>query len=822
MTRNLPDRSSSEPQLKRHKSENGTELSTILARATSNTYSSLDDVLEDIDSAVHDFVDKLELTNGTPRNQYSQPDPVKNNLSLKASAFRSRAHQLVENHKASIRQTTTVGHSSGGNVDSKSLITISAKTGETKSMLTLYGNAPAPRQLFSSLQIPIKVAGEDQNVIQPLQEAGLPTGITTTQIVPIHSTSLFDEKKRTQTLGELFPTSSTLPALQPPKASKIATTRSSNVGWYQPASADSQLKSSSYSKQPISVGQWLDYSNATPSHNTKKRTRDRAMSLTAPKPPQTDTESAESEAAKLDTLFRSAYSGFAPTRDDAAALVPQGVMSKIWWQRVGEKSFERFVENANIGEDVVATESNDVVTLASEPDEEKSFREAVEWFEAEAANPTLESCVEKSAEEKDVEEILGGISELLETLNSYQRIRHMSLNPAGRPASLLSSTTDAAAMGTPTKPSEPEISTYEILKSQLSLMISSLPPFAVAKLDANRLAELSISTKIPIELENFRGVMQEDEAATKAKAAALSAASTSRVSQPAPLPRPSSTSIYNTQYTPRATPPVSTQYFGTQTPIRPPQSNLQRPPSTAPAPFPAQRPSPAPYRPSSYGTPTYVHQAQRPVQQQYGSHSQQFSGTPPVTGYARPVGQTYQNMPQSAPQAALNQRYPQASYTQQTPTQNGMDYRYGNGSNTGRQPSPQKPMYTPQPSAVQAHLQGRPSYPTQNPALNPNQRPYLQNPMAQNPMAHNPMANGGSSQSPQPQHTPHQPPQPLGPTNYSTFLTTEQQSSMMERQRAQLAQQQAGAQQQARQMAQAAMGSPPKTHVNGSPVPVGL
>jgi len=81
--------------------------------------------------------------------------------------------------------------------------------------------------------------------------------------------------------------------------------------------------------------------------------------------------------------------------------------------------------------------------------------------------------------------------------------------------------------------------------------------------------------------------------------------------------------------------------------------------------------------------------------------------------------------------------------------------------------------------------------------------------------------NGSSAQSPQPpQSLPQQQyhPTSLGTTNYSTFMTTEQQASMMERQRAQLAQQQ-GTQHQARSAAQASastMGSPTKTQINGS------
>ncbi|EHL00876.1 hypothetical protein M7I_3269 [Glarea lozoyensis 74030] len=58
----------------------------------------------------------------------------------------------------------------------------------------------------------------------------------------------------------------------------------------------------------------------------------------------------------------------------------------------------------------------------------KSFEEAVEIYEKDAIDPSLVSldpAVEKSVEEKDVEEVLEGISELLETLNSYQRNRHL-------------------------------------------------------------------------------------------------------------------------------------------------------------------------------------------------------------------------------------------------------------------------------------------------------------------------------------------------------------------------------------------------------------
>lgn len=809
LSRTLPPRTpSAEPQAKRQKSETGSEPTTILSRAASNAYTSVDEALGDIDTAVNDIIEKLELADSTTRIQYSTVDPEKNELSLRIQAFKQRAHELIQKERAintiiAGAAENLTSYNANSSAGSKLLTNVSSKIGDTKLALTLYGNAPQPKQLFSSLQQPTKVPGENQMVVQALQEAGLPPGLSTTQIVPIQSISITEEKKRVQTLGELFPTPTTVPSLQPPKPSKIATTRSSIVGWYQPSTADPSPKKSGYSSQPISTGHWLDYANASPPQNsTKKKPRDRAMSLGGSKAPQVDPEPAESEAAKLDALFRSAYSGFAPTKDDAAAIVPEGVINRIWWHRIGEKSFERLVENTNKLDEVTTTESDDAGAGIGEADEDEKFREAVEWYEAQKIDPSLEVGAEKSAEEKDVEEVLEGISELLETLNSYQRIRHMSLNT--RPAGLLS-TMDTSALGTPAKPSDSEMATYEILKTQLSLMIGSLPPFAVAKLNSNQLAELSISTKIPIEVENYKGVMEEDEVSAKAKAAALSSASTSRINQPASLPRASSTALYGNQYARQAA-PVSQQYYGSQTPARQPVANFQRPPSTTPAPFPAQRSAAAPYRPASYGTPTYPHQNPRPIQQQFTQQTQNYLSTPPTQGYARPVGQSYQ-APQSAPQVPMNARYPQGSYPQQALNQNGLDYRYNNGANNGRQSSPQKSIYSPQ--SASAQIQGRPGYSTPTPSMaaNPRAPSYIQNQIAQ-------LANGHPSQSPQP----HVPQQSL--TNYSTFMSAEQQSNMMERQRAQLAQQQAGTQQQARQMAQAAMGSPSK--INGNPVPAGL
>jgi hypothetical protein len=774
-----------------------------LTRQSSNSYCDVEEILSDIDLAVSDITEKLQLPMAA--NHPVPPSPSQTETSLKIAAFKKRAHELVQREMKGKGEQKLSGESKE---EEKSTLfaKVDGTSGENKLVLTLYGNAPGPKQLFSSLQLPTKIAGETKDIVQTLRESGLPNGITTTQIVPIRSTGLNEDKRHVITLGELFPTPPAVPQLQPPKPSKIATTRSSTVGWYQPATADPHPRSGSYFKQPIAGGQWLDYGNASPSLGSKRKQRDRALSLSATKAPQMDIETTELEGAKLDILFRSAYSSFAPCKDDSVAIVPGGMMDRIWWQNIGERSFKRLVQNANNLEDVMIPHVDDTnMPIADRDDEEEQFREAVANFEG-VVDPNLESIVEKAADEKDVDEVLEEISDLLRTLNSHQRNRHLNLNPSGRAGGLLSAL-DTTSLGTPTKPGEPEISIYEILKSQLTLMIATLPPYAVAKLDSDQLAELAISTKMEIRVEDHKGVMEEDEVSARAKAIAFSAASASRPVQP-PQHRSSSSALYGNQYAaPRPAAPAPHQYYSQgQTPVRQPPNNLQRPPATAQVPYPSQRPAGAPYRPNSFATQSY--QAPRP-QQPYTPQPQYQQA--PLPNYNRPASQPYQGVPQSAPPAASNPRYPgQPQFAQQTPGQNGIDYRYGNGVNAARQVSPQKPTHNPQPAYNQG--QSRPAYATPTPSVAQDRRPYLQNPMAPQ------MMNGGST----PSHQSQNPPRPLGPTNYSTFMTAEQQSSMMERQKAQLAQQQ-GLQQIARDTAQAGtMGSPSKSQVNGNAVTAGL
>jgi hypothetical protein len=833
LNRSLPTRkASTEPQSKRSKADTNTGVSTILTRASSGEYSSLDDVISDVKVAATAVYEELRLPSSAARTQYTPIPPEASELASKVVIFRKRAEEILqkdralEGHKAA-EQSDKVSEDSkaliNGALSSKTYTQLSTGSEDNRLVLTLFANAPGPKQLFSSLQETLRISDGRTDVTQPLREAGLPFGISTTQVIPVQP-GFIEEKKRAPTIGELFSTpTSTLPFL-PPKPSRNTKTRSEVVGWYQPSGLETGRIASnqSYYGQNIKTGHPLEYTGAVGFLDAKRKQRQRALSLSGVKPGVSTDDTAEQEAAKLDALFRSAYSGFAPSKDDAAAIVPEGLVNRVWWQRMGERNFQRLVRNAVNVDEIASSDLNAAEEVSTISDKElEELEKVIEHWNEDAIDPTLDESTSgsKSFADKEVQEILQDISELLETLNSYQRIRNLSLNPLTRPAVGPSA---GDSTGTPSKPSEAETATYNTLKAQLSLMIAMLPPYAVAKLNSDQLAELSISTKIEVLTDNHKGVMEEDEAAARAKVAEMRAASSSRPAAPVSAHRPS-TSLYGNQYSssPRSSISGGQQYYSqTQTPMRPTSTNMPRPPSTAPGLFNGTRPSSSTsYQPQTgFATPTYPHQLPRTSQTQYGqSTSQQYYRTPAAQSYGQNQVPNYGNLAMTAPQ--VNPRYQpsnQAAYQQnQGRTQglpNGMDYRYNtNGSNAARQPSPQKPQpYSPQPHASQPPNR---SFGTPTPSLSQGRQYFPAQALT----------NGPGSISPQPQvaqqsqgSSGH-----LGATGYHTVMTAEQQATMMERQRAQLAQQQ-GTQHQARNAAQAgAMSVSPVPQVNGGAVTAG-
>ncbi|KAG4217842.1 hypothetical protein PC116_g33678, partial [Phytophthora cactorum] len=187
-------------------------------------------------------------------------------------------------------------------------------------------------------------------------------------------------------------------------------------------------------------------------------------------------------------------------------------------------------------------------------------------------DPSLEQacCPKKPDEEKDVDDILQDVSDMIQTLVSYQKNRNLTLPSASSQSRYAAdpSHSDMLTNGTPVQPGEEETATYQALKAQLALVIQMLPPYAVARLNSDKLEELNISTKIEVRTDEYQGLMEEDEVAARARAAQAPV-------NPRPVTHRSSSSSsnmqYSQQYHPNRAPMPNPPFYGPQTPIRPPQ-----------------------------------------------------------------------------------------------------------------------------------------------------------------------------------------------------------------------------------------------------------
>ncbi|KAI0506491.1 hypothetical protein F5B22DRAFT_650604 [Xylaria bambusicola] len=601
-------------------------------------------------------------------------------------------------------------------------------------MLTVFGEAPRPRQLYSSLRQPIdSTAGADASS-HPLREIDLPNGIRLTKVLPYSFHPPVDKDKKSKTLGELFPAPRNLPSLPPPKAPK-STTKGVQVGWHRPELTEkSKYRAGSYFSQPLSTGSWLNYSNASPTSQTMTKQRERALSLAGNKP-----SSLELETSELESLFRGAFSSFAPSKDDSAAMVSSGLISHtLWWQKVGQRSFDRLidVEHADDSTD----ESDQMKVDPKDEIDEETIQRAIDSWDDSVIDPSLEEacCPQKPDEKKDTDDVLQDVSDMIQTLLSYQKNRNLTLPTATSQSRYANDPahSDMLTNGTQVLPGKEETATYEALKAQLSLIIQMLPPYAVARLNSDKLEELNISTKIEIRSDEYQGTMEEDEAAARARAAQTAAATTNT----RPVSHRSSSSSSSMQYSQQyhqpsnRAPAATPQYYPNQTPIRPPQPAMQRGSQTMPPNY-QQRPTPnTGYRP--------------PNAYQNTGYTQQY--VKPTSGYSQP------------------------SYTS-TPTPNRMYSTpntkyvpgYNNLGHLGNTPSQQTRFqaYNPHPPNTQpthyTHQSYQPHQQPHSPAPTPSHAPYGHYANGTNPMPPRTATASPHIHHQQP-HSPHVPPQAQG------------------------------------------------------------
>ncbi|KAK4124470.1 hypothetical protein N657DRAFT_680455 [Parathielavia appendiculata] len=710
----LPD---GEPSSKRAKSEDSNKAVTIADKVTQGAYETLDDLVSDIVQTANAQAKELEtagILGGT-------------NALTKTIAFRTKALELYRRELSypNVPRPTSGKSARGPAPDEGGLV------------LTAIGPAPTAKPVFSSLQ-----RGANAEI---LARASLPRGVTVTKVLS-DAAALGDKSGRSLTLGELFPSPRNLPPLQPPKTPKT-TTKSNVLTFYHPEFAEkSKYRSGSYFSQNISTGNWLDYTNATPTTHAKTKQRERAQSLAGVKP-----STIELEISEMESLFRGAFSAFAPCKDDSGAIVPSGQVSRIWWQRVGRRSYARMAE-AEEPEDENEGGSTVDSALVMEIDEEY-VKDAIENWDETAIDPGLDHALgKKSDQEKEVDDLLEEVSDLIETLASYQRNRNLTLPTSQDRYSADPVNGDMLRNGSLShQPSEEEVMTYEALKAQLSLIIQTLPPYAVARLNSDKLAELAVSTKIEIRSDDYRGVMEEDEPA-RLQRLAQAAQQTSAQRQAHRTPSVSgqyASHQYQAQFTPSVRPVGGAQHFP-QTPVRPQASNMySRAPSSVPIPQPHQQvqPRPAPgtqFRPTMYapqlakaqgpyGHSNMPHQfAASPSQSRMQQHPNYNMGQPGAPnqrfsqGY--PPGYQQHQQIQPHPQHGQPSPHPQMSPHQPPMAPHGQQppyMPYANGGQMPRTLSPQVPQahpYSQSPTPPQQHQQiaGRPPYGSPGPGMPPN------------------------------------------------------------------------------------------------------
>ncbi|KKK12064.1 hypothetical protein P175DRAFT_0515551 [Aspergillus ochraceoroseus IBT 24754] len=646
------------PRSKRAKvSGDKDEGASIQARVASDRYSTLSEFLGDIEKASTAVIERNKAqASGT----HTDSTPVTETVN-RIAAFKKLLNSLVR--QAYVSPSNVKAETSEDDTETSSKPASTVEVRNDGLVLTLFGNPANPKQLYSSLQKSVKVplssddpgARKYVEVQTPLREVGLPNGITTTKVVPYEDEKKPKEPKRT--FGEVFTPRATLPQLEPPRRPR-SSSRAAQVSWIDPFEVVTNYKAflgdrNNYAFAQLPSGTWLQYGGVSSSPSYWGR-RQKQHSSQQP----ADEKLLEDPILWTDedsAVLQGVYSSFAPSFDSSGAVVQADSKNLVWWSKRGEKRLNTLlsISDQEISEEAQIVKPGSIGDLDESTLEEmvKSFNPE-DFVDASISTKTAKKDQEEQADEtsQETNELLADISDLLETLSSYQKIRNLELSsPGNRSAEPKDSQPSQAPSD---QPSEAEIAVYDTLKSSLSLMVSKLPPFAVAKLNGDQLAELNISQRILIETPDYHGSMEKDDYSIQQERAAAAAATpvANRTSTPS---RPGN---YQAQYNQRAyNANVRIQSQGNfQAPQPQPQPYYQsRQPSTSgpytpgnPQPYAGARPPTTPSQRPGYfpgyaqPTPQYnqgnpVPQFQRPGPNGYNPYTAQ-PGPPPAQASPQP------------------------------------------------------------------------------------------------------------------------------------------------------------------------------------------
>ena len=698
------------------------ERDSIESRIESQAYSSFEALVRDVDLASSSILEELE-------------DTAKSKARSQILVFRQSLDRLLR--KEVLRGSVVKDEDDKDNETLVPRVFDNDKHHERGLVLTLSSvTEKGPKPLYSGLQSAMRskhaVNPSDPSpaeVLAPLDARNLPNGMTVIDPSVLHAHRKSKESKDTRTLGDVFQSHRSLKPLEAPQSSRSGL-RDSKLEFINRTSVGALDRATptykgDYKFAALPTGQWLQYNNgATTSQHeseTKKRQRDRALSHVEIKPGSGQDEALEQEQMEIKALFQAAYSSFAPTVDNSAAIIPEITRSQLWWERAGRRRFSSLFSSILYPEAALEGDASP----ANQESSSQLFENVVQNFQPEDS-PFVEDREERNTEgsQRDTDEILTEISELLETLSSYQRIRNLALTP--RPGTLEAPRANTASA----IPSDAEYDTYEILRSQLTLLINSLPPFAVAKLNGDQLESLNIGTRLVVENYDYPGSMEPDEQTLQRRRAAAAAAAAASRTAVAPAGRP------GTYQTPSAATSYNRGAYSAnsarqpyQQASRPPYGTGSTPAQTFQTPRPPSSSSQRPGYPQQYQattTPAYsqgpnVQQFQRPMQNGYSS----YTGTPSQPGYAqRPTQPGYQQRAQdnaqsyarsaSPPKTVVNGQQPY--YPQRQPQAPQQSYSPSRTNSASYSVSEQQAAIERTKLAQQQHLQRQSSDTPQTPA----------------------------------------------------------------------------------------------------------
>ncbi|KAK5082032.1 hypothetical protein LTR05_007174 [Lithohypha guttulata] len=327
-------------------------------------------------------------------------------------------------------------------------------------VLTVRSNVEggAVKQLFTGLRIQ-----PSSNVRQQeIDLKKLPSGFDIVEAATVDPGHL-SAQTVARTFGEVFQQQRNARQLESPKPSRY--THTSTLKFTKPFENVTTTSKDDYRATPLTAGSWLEYSN---------------NETNVTKPPSRRNKINDDPEA----LFNTVFSSFAPSEDNTTAIIPRSDRGRLWYRKHGQQAMQRIIPLPG---------KHNSLSSSDYPHIDDDFQQVIDDYV-----PVSIQDAQPDAEEhtQDADDMLNEVSDLLQTLSSCQNLRDLDK----------SGTTDHS-----NKPDSLELDTFDLLRQQLKILVASLPPFAVAKLDGEQLKALNVSTNIIVRTPDVSGTAQPDE-----------------------------------------------------------------------------------------------------------------------------------------------------------------------------------------------------------------------------------------------------------------------------------------------------------------------